>query len=89
MTLKKLVHSKCQSKDEWKSSGEEDKKHYVNCKMHEIKLNPIIFMTLSRFPLYLFLAPVVQRVDSTIHWINHYSIGFDSMYPIDIDLCAR
>ena len=33
------------------------------------------------------LAPVVQRMDSTIHWINHYlldnSIGFEITYPVD------
>ena len=36
------------------------------------------------------LAPVVQTLDSTIHWINHYpldnSIGFASVYPPDSDL---
>ena len=36
------------------------------------------------------LAPVVQTLDSAIHWINHYpldnSIGFDSVYPLDSDL---
>ena len=33
-------------------------------------------------------TPVVQRVDSTFYWINHYSlvtsVGFDSIYPLDI-----
>ena len=32
-------------------------------------------------------APVVQRVDSTFHWINRYSldnsVGFVSTYPLD------
>ena len=36
------------------------------------------------------LAPVVQRVDSTIQWINYYpldnAINFDSTYPLDSDL---
>ena len=36
------------------------------------------------------LAPVAQRLDSAIHWINHYpldnSIGFASVYPLDSDL---
>ena len=36
------------------------------------------------------LAPVVPRVDSAIHWINHYaldnSIGFASVYLLDSDL---
>ena len=35
------------------------------------------------------LAPVVQTLDSAIHWINHYpldnSIGL-SVYPLDSDL---
>ena len=36
--------------------------------------------------------PVVGRVDSAIHWINHYpleqdnSIGFASVHPLDSDL---
>ena len=36
------------------------------------------------------LAPVVQTLDSAMHWINHYpldnSIGFASVYPLDSDL---
>ena len=36
------------------------------------------------------LAPVVQTLDSAIHWINHYpldnSIGFASVYLLDGDL---
>jgi len=36
------------------------------------------------------LAPVVQTLDSAIHWINHYpldnSIGFTSVYLLDSDL---
>ena len=35
-------------------------------------------------------APVVQTLDSAIHWLNHYpldnSIGFTSVYPLDSDL---
>ena len=35
-------------------------------------------------------APVVQTLDSAIHWINHYpldnSIGYASVYPLDSDL---
>ena len=38
----------------------------------------------------ILLAPVVQTLDSAIHWINHYpldnSIGFASVYPLDSDL---
>ena len=37
-----------------------------------------------------YLAPVVETLDSAIHWINHYpldnSIGFASVYPLDSDL---
>ena len=37
-----------------------------------------------------FQAPVVQTLDSAIHWINHYpldnSIGFASVYPLASDL---
>ena len=35
-------------------------------------------------------APVVQKVDSAIRWINHYAvdsaIGFPDPYPLDSDL---
>ena len=35
-------------------------------------------------------APVVQTLDSAIHWKNHYpldnSIGFARVYPLDSDL---
>ena len=41
-------------------------------------------------PIFANLAPVVQMLDSAIHWINHYrldnSIGFASVYPLDSDL---
>ena len=48
----------------------------------------------SAFPraLYTFrhLAPVVQRVDNAIHWINHYPVDsvvcFVNTYPLDSDL---
>ena len=36
------------------------------------------------------LASVVQKVDSAIHWINHYpvdkAIGLGTTYPLDRDL---
>ena len=36
------------------------------------------------------LAPVVQKVDKAIHWINLYpldsAIGFPNTYPLDSDL---
>ena len=38
----------------------------------------------------IYLAPVVRKVDSTIHWINYYpkdsAIGFRNTYPLDSDL---
>ena len=38
------------------------------------------------------LPSVVERVDGTTHWINHYqlvtSINFDSPYVLDIDLSS-
>ena len=37
-------------------------------------------------------APVVQKVDSAIHWINlypvHNAIGFPNTYPLDCDLSS-
>ena len=37
-------------------------------------------------------GPSCSKVDSTIHWINHYpldnTIDFDSTYPLDCDLCG-
>ena len=45
--------------------------------------------TVSSYPLKV-LAQVVQTMDSAIHRINHYpldnSIGFASVYLLDIDL---
>ena len=36
------------------------------------------------------LAPVVQRLDNAIHWLNHYPadsmVCFVNTYPLDIDL---
>ena len=36
------------------------------------------------------LCPVVQKVDSAIHWINNYpvdnAIDFLNIYPLDSDL---
>ena len=35
-------------------------------------------------------APVVQKVDSAIHWISYYllfsAIGYHNTYPLDSDL---
>ena len=35
------------------------------------------------------LAPVVQKLDSTIHWMNHCALdstfGFPNTYPLDSD----
>ena len=37
-------------------------------------------------------APVVQKVDSAIHWINYYPVdnatGFCSMYPLESNLTS-
>ena len=42
--------------------------------------------------MYVRLAPVVQKLDSAIHRINHYpveyAIGFPNTYPLDSDLSA-
>ena len=42
------------------------------------------------YPLPLYQAPVVQKVDSAIHRINLYpvdsAIGFPNTYPLDSDL---
>ena len=44
----------------------------------------------SRLVLVLRLAPVVQKLDSAIHRINHYPVdnatGFPITYPLDSDL---
>ena len=38
-------------------------------------------------------GPFCWRLDSAIHWINHTevdnSIGFDSTYPVNSDLCGH
>ena len=38
------------------------------------------------------LAPVVQRLDNAIRWINHYPadsmVGFVNTYPLDSDLSS-
>ena len=35
-------------------------------------------------------SSVVQKVDGTLHWLNHYpegnAIGFRNTYPLDSDL---
>ena len=40
----------------------------------------------------MFLAPVVQKVDSAIRWINLYpvdsAVGFQNAYPLDSDLSS-
>ena len=45
---------------------------------------------LALFFFHCFLALVVKKVDSTIHWINLYAldnaIGFPNTYPLDSDL---
>ena len=50
----------------------------------------IIIIVIILIIIILILAPVVQRVDSAIQWINHYpldkTINFDSTYLLDNDL---
>jgi len=55
----------------------------------------IFFNWWDKFEVFCFhhffdLAPVFQRVDSAIQWINHYplfnSIGFATIYPLDGNL---
>ena len=47
---------------------------------------------LNKFEMSSVQAPVVQKVDSAIHWINLYPvdsaifIGFPNTYPLDSDL---
>jgi len=47
-------------------------------------------MMLCLLKLIILLAPVVQKVDDAIHWINHYpldiAIGFAITYPVESDL---
>ena len=42
--------------------------------------------------VYSVQAPVVEKVDSAIPWINLYpvdkAIGFPKTYPLDSDLCG-
>ena len=53
------------------------------------KANPVMIPELSFFPV-ADQAPVVQKVDSAIYWVNLYPwnrvIGFPSTYPLDSDL---
>ena len=49
------------------------------------------FQSLARFRVsYIEQAPVVQKLDNAIHWINLYpvdsAIGFAHTYPLDSDL---
>ena len=41
-------------------------------------------------PIFNLQAPVVQRLDNVIHWINHYPVDsvvcFVNTYPLDSDL---
>ena len=45
---------------------------------------------MERNSFVLDLAPVVQKVDTAIHWINLYpvdsTIGFPNTYPLDSDI---
>ena len=60
-----------------------DKAVIKNCKWRQIR-------GIASFRLVVGLAPVVQKVDSAIHRINHYpldsAIGFPNTYPMERDL---
>ena len=49
-----------------------------------------MMMTMMKMIIIIILAPVVQMLDSAIHWINHCpldnSIGFARVYSLDSDL---
>ena len=49
-------------------------------------------MMTRNVPVPFAQAPVVQRVDRVIHWINHYpldnSIVFASVFPLNNDLSS-
>ena len=53
------------------------------------KKNPL---SPDRSPIHSLLAPVVQKVESAIHQINHYpmdsAIGFPNTYTLDSDLSS-
>ena len=61
--------------------------------MEKSPLTQVVLLAIIRwirYPPFEQLAPVVQTLDSAIHWINHYpldnSIGFASVYLLDSDL---
>ena len=60
-----------------------DKAVIKKCKWRQIR-------GIASFRLVVGLAPVVQKVDSAIHRINHYpldsAIGFPNTYPMERDL---
>ena len=64
---------------EWPAQG--------NTSLHSME---VCLLLLILFCFNVNQAPVVQTLDSAIHWINHYpldnSIGFASVYPMDSDL---
>ena len=42
---------------------------------HDVCILPALFYwSLIETNIAIYLAPVVQRVDSAIHWINHYTV---------------
>ena len=50
----------------------------------------ILFSIVRLFIIFILLAQVVQKVDSAIHWINHYPVdntkNIVNTYPLDSDL---
>ena len=58
---------------------------------NEVEIDLALFILVPRvFWLFVQQAPVVQKVDSSIHRINHYpvdsAIGLPNNYPLDRDL---
>ena len=62
-------------------------------KSFTLVIRPVSTRLIKSISVFIpFLAPVVRRVDSAIHRINHYSvdnsIGFASVYPLYSDLSS-
>lgn len=63
----------------------------VKCKQFTISKDGSCYLCASSLDkASLAQVPFIQKVDNTIHWINHYplhcAIGFAITYPLDIDL---
>ena len=66
--------------------------HFIDKKLHSTSsgLSPNKLHFFKRLGITTHQAPVVQRVDSAIQWINYYpldnAINFDGTYLLDSDL---